>query len=393
MPDDVRLMAQLGIPAYRFSVAWPRVMPEGTGAVNDRGLDFYRRLVDRLLEHRITPVVTLFHWDLPQALGERGGWLARETIDAYVRYTEVVVRALGDRVPYWLTHNEPWCVGVLGYLLGIHAPGHRDLREALVAIHHLLVSHGRAVQAYRGSGARGAIGITLNLFHHEPETDSDADRRACVISDGYTNRWFLDALHGRGYPPDMVSLYEEKVGPLDFIRGDDLAVIAQTTDFLGVNYYARRMVRAEPTAVLGHRVVDEMAYLPLTGGGWGIYPAGLRAILLRLREDYGNPPVLITENGAIYEDTVGPDGKVHDPDRVAYLRDHIAAMGEAIAGGADVRGYFCWSLLDNLEWAEGYAKRFGVVYVDHATQQRIPKDSARFLAAVAAHNGLPRGAG
>lgn len=386
-PEDVDLMAELGIPWYRFSLAWPRIIPDGDGPVNEAALDVYRRLVDRLLERGIQPFAELYHWDLPQALQARGGWLARETIEHYLRYASAVWDALGDRVTTWTTHNEPWIIGVLGYLLGIHAPGVRDdWRAALTAMHHVLLSHGQATRLWRERAHPGEIGIVLNLFATEPAGDTDADREAARISDGFTNRWFLDALTYGRYPQDMLERYAPLAGGLDWIRDGDLAAIATPTDFLGVNYYARRLVRADPTGRLGIRVVDEAANatgLPLTGGGWAIHPQGLEDVLLRVHREYGAPVMFVTENGAIENDVIGPDGAVHDPERIAFLREHIAAVGRAIDRGADVRGYFVWSLMDNLEWADGYAKRFGLVYVDFPTQRRIPKDSARWYGEIA----------
>lgn len=389
--SDVDLLGEMGVTDYRFSIAWPRIIPDGDGAVDERGLDFYRRLVDRLLERGITPFAELHHWDLPQPLGDRGGWRSRETVADFVRYATVVWDALGDRVPRWTTHNEPWIIGVLGYLLGIHAPGVRDdLAGCLAVMHHVLLSHGQAVQAYRAAGHRGEIGLCLNLFATQPASATPEDRGAARISDGYTNRWFLDALFRGRYPDDMMALYDRLTGGVSALHAEDAATIATPIDLLGVNYYARRLVRADPTGRLGIRVVDEAANatgLPLTGGGWAIHPAGLEAVLRQVR-GYRDLPVYITENGAIEQDVVGDDGRVHDPERIGFLRAHIEAAARAIEAGVDLRGYFVWSFLDNLEWADGTTKRFGLVYVDYPTQRRIPKDSMAFYRDVIRRNGL-----
>ena len=390
--EDVDLMASLGLGAYRFSIAWPRVQPTGAGPVNGRGLDFYRRLVDRLRDRGITPVATLYHWDLPQALQERGGWVDRDTAARFAEYAAILFDALGPAVPMWITHNEPWCASILGHYRGVHAPGLTDLRLALVAAHHLLLSHGRAVVECRRRGA-GAIGIAPNLLPTWPATDAEADRAAARLSDGYTNRWFLDPVLRGSYPADLAAHYERRVGPLDFVRPGDLDLIGEPTDFLGVNYYRRRIVEAAPEDPLGWRVQEQQPGVPTTAVGSEIVPHCLTELLVRLRDDYGNVPIYITENGAAFADQVGPDGAVHDPERVAFLERHVAAAHRAIELGCDLRGYFAWSFMDNFEWAFGYAQRFGIVHVDHATQRRTPKDSARMWSALARTNRLePTGA-
>lgn len=386
--EDLDLAAAIGLRAYRFSIAWPRVVPDGRGAVNERGLDFYRRLLDGLGARGITPVVQLHHWDLPEALARRGGWLARETVDAFGAYAEVVLRALGDRAPVWITQNEPWIVCVLGYYLGLHAPGLRDLRLAVRAMHHVLLAHGRATRVYRALGLTGSVGITLNLLPAYPETDSQADHAAAHLSDGFTNRWYLDALYRAAYPEDLEAVYRRLTGPLDFIEAGDMREIAEPTDFLGVNYYARRLVRADAAAPFGHRVVDErQTGLPLTDDGTGIYPDGLRDCLVRVARDYGAPPLTVTENGCVCWDRPDEEGRVEDQGRIAYLRAHIAAAGDAIAAGADLRGYLVWSLLDNFEWSLGYARRYGLVHVDYGTLHHTPKTSAAFYRDVITRNG------
>jgi beta-glucosidase len=378
--------------AYRFSVAWPRIQPEGRGAPNQKGIDFYRRLVDRLHERGIRPAATLYHWDLPQALQEPGGgWQNRETVERFAEYAGIVYRALGDGVERWMTHNEPWCTAALGHRLGIHAPGIRDVAAELSAAHHVLLSHGVAVEAYRAAGLRAPIGIALNLMPTYPEDDTEADHRAAVLSDGYTNRWYLDPVFRGRYPDDMLA-YFGATWPLDAIRAGDAERIGQPIDFLGVNYYARRVVRARrpgEDAEFAWVVRSEgTTGIPTSDLGWEMTPETFLDLLVRLKEDYSSPAIYVTENGCSLNDVIAPDGGVHDPRRVEFLRTHLAAVEQAIGRGVDVRGYFAWSFMDNFEWAEGYGPRFGLTYVDYPSQRRIPKDSARWYADVAARNGL-----
>jgi beta-glucosidase len=376
--DDVELMTDLGLRAYRFSIAWPRIVPEGSGRVEQRGLDFYSRLVDRLLERGITPVPTLYHWDLPQALQDRyGGWTSRETALRFAEYADVVFRALGDRVSMWITLNEPWVAAFIGYWLGVHAPGIRDLGAAVSASHNLLVGHGLALQAYRARQATGQIGITLNLQPAYPATDSDADRAAARLSDGYTDRWFLDPVFGRGYPADMVALYADHGVDTSFAGEEDMRLISGGIDFLGVNYYTRRIV-ATGDEELAWTIVREPEDAERTDFDWVVIPEALDDLFARLRNDYPSLPIYVTENGAAYRDVIGPDGAVDDRQRISFLERHIAAAERAIAEGTDLRGYLVWSLLDNFEWAAGYWPRFGIVYVDFGTQRRVPKASAHW---------------
>ncbi|MGE5673011.1 MAG: GH1 family beta-glucosidase [Mycobacterium leprae] len=387
---DVDLMADLGLKGYRFSVAWPRVQPDGKGGVNQQGLDFYRRLVEKLLSRGITPMLTLNHWDIPQALQDQGGWTNRDMVGWFTDYAEIMARALGDQVPLWITHNEPWCVAFLGYYRGVHAPGvQNDLAAALKVSHHLNLSHGRTVQMARALGTKGKYGMALSLFPTYPkDPNSEADQAAARLSDGYTNRWFFDPMLKGSYPADMLAHYASLGVPLDFIREGDLAEIGGTADFVGANYYHRRMIEAKPGHDLGWVVHDRTPGTPTTDLGWEIVPFGLTDLLLRIKEEYGNVPVYITENGAVFNDKVDPDGEVRDPGRTAYLQAHFAAAHKAIAAGANLKGYFVWSFMDNFEWAFGYDKRFGLVYVDYATQRRIPKASAKFYSQVIARNGL-----
>jgi beta-glucosidase len=369
-PEDLDLMASLGVGAYRFSVAWPRIQPDGRGAANRKGIDFYRGLVEGMLERGISPLATLYHWDLPQRLQEEGGWASREIVDRYVDYAQLVFDALGDLVDRWITHNEPWVTAFLGYGYGVKAPGVADWPQALAAAHHALLSHGRAVNAFRADGGRGEIGITLDLTHVTGEPE--AVRRL----DGHRNRWFLDPVLRGGYPADLVELYEERVGSLDFVLEGDLEEMAAPIDFLGVNFYQPAVVRR--SSVDGPLAVEQVPWDgPRTAMGWTVEPSSLTALLLRLKRDYGDVPLMITENGASYDDPA-LDGQavIEDPQRVAFLRGHVEAVERAVEAGVDVRGYYVWSLLDNFEWEHGYDRRFGIVAVNFENLKRTPKRSA-----------------
>jgi beta-glucosidase len=381
--DDIALMRELGLQGYRFSIAWPRILPEGIGAINQSGLDFYDRLVDGLLEAGITPFATLYHWDLPQALQDEDGWANRAIVGAFEKYADIVSRRLGDRVKHWITHNEPWCTAFLGNYMGIHAPGMRE-GPALAVAHHLLLSHGTAVPVLRANSPGAHVGITLNFSPAYPASDSPDDQAAALRYDGFFNRWFLDPLYGRGYPADIVALYG---GMMPQIRSGDLETIATPTDFLGVNYYNRAVIRDDP-ATLPLRAGFVRPDGEYTAMDWEVYPDALRALLVRLHRDYAPGQLYITENGAAYDDTLTPHGAIHDEARTRYYAGHLAAAHAAIAEGAPLAGYFAWSLMDNFEWAEGYNKRFGLVYLDYTTQRRTPKDSARFYSAVIERNGL-----
>lgn len=390
--EDVALMADLGTSAYRFSISWPRVLPEGRGRPSEVGLGFYDRLVDELLSQGITPFVTLYHWDLPSALQRLGGWAARDTAHRFCDYAALVAERLGDRVKHWITHNEPWVAAILGHLMGVHAPGWEDPGLALQAGHHLLLSHGLAVPAIRAASGEGArVGITLNFSPAYPASDSPEDAAAARLHDGQANRWFADPLYRGAYPEDVWALYGHAVPR---IAPEDMAVIARPIDFLGVNYYTRAVVRHREVAPATGVPVQGPPYETVCPEGeytamdWEVFPQGLTDLLLRLEADYAPGALYVTENGCAYEDAVAEDGRVHDDRRVAYYRLHLGACLDAIERGAPLRGYFAWSLLDNFEWAFGYSRRFGLVYVDYATQRRIPKDSARYYASVARANAL-----
>jgi beta-glucosidase len=373
--EDVDLMASLGVQGYRFSISWPRVLPDGTGNPSQAGLDFYRRLVAVLRDRGIEPVATLYHWDLPQRLHDEGGWPSRATAYRFADYAAIVFEALGDGVDRWITQNEPWVTAFLGHAFGTKAPGTRDWRAAGAASHHLLLSHGLATRAFREVGpANGTIGIALNLTPVLPASESDEDAEAAVRYDGFHNRWFLEPVFRGSYPDDVVAELERLAGPFDAVETGDLELIAAPTDFLGVNYYSRTRVRADDASPF--RAASAAPELPTTHMGWEVAPDALHDLLLRLRNDYGPLPLLITENGAAYDDPVPTDGVVDDPERAAFLRRHIQALERAVQDGVRVDGYYAWSLLDNFEWEHGYGKRFGLVYVDYATQRRIPKRSA-----------------
>jgi len=366
---DVALMRELGIDAFRFSIAWPRVIPEPRGAVNEKGLDFYDRLVDELLANGVEPCATLYHWDLPQAIEDEGGWTSRDIVEVFVEYVEPVVDRLGDRVKRWITHNEPWVVAWLGYGFGKHAPGRASREDAVRATHHLLLSHGRAVEVIRREVSDAEVGITLNLGHVEPATPSDADRAAAREADGFGNRLYLDPLYRAEYPADVL----ERLGPAaPPVEDGDMELIAIETDFLGVNTYARSVVEAGPDGRPVHQRVPGSVY---TAMDWEVYPDALQKLLVRVRDDYAPPAIYVTENGAAFDDVRDHEGRVRDPERQAYIAGHIASVGGAIDQGVPVKGYFVWSLLDNFEWAHGYSKRFGLVYVDYPTLARVPKDS------------------
>jgi len=382
--EDVALMRELGLGAYRFSIAWGRVLPEGTGRINERGLDFYRRLVDALREAGIAPVVTLYHWDLPAALDDRGGWLNPDAAAWFAEYAAVCFRALDDRVELWATLNEPWVITDGGYLTGVLAPGHRSHFAAARAAHNLLRAHSAAVDAYRAAG-RARIGIVVNLEPKHPASDRPEDQAAAARADVYLNRHFLDPLLLGLYPQELPAIYGEAWSE-DFDR--EAPSLHVPIDWLGVNYYTRNVVRHQPAAwpTGAERVRQERSLH--TEMDWEVYPAGLEETLRWVAGRYGDVPLYVTENGAAFYDPPSPlDGAVDDPLRTAYLREHLRAVSRALAAGIDVRGYFVWSLLDNFEWSHGFSKRFGIVHVDFATQQRTPKASARFYSAVMRSGG------
>ena len=387
--EDVALMCGLGLHAYRFSLSWPRLLPTGRGAVNQKGLDFYSRLVDALLEAGIQPFVTLFHWDLPQVLQDAGGWRNRATAEAFAEYTDVAGRALGDRVKRWFTLNEPQAVLAAGHEHAWHAPGLNDPASVPLVAHHLMLAHGWSTSVLRSTAPGAEVGIALDIWPQEPASGSNADARLSQWLDCLANRRFLDVIFGRGYPAEIETHYRRlgywPEGVDDFVKDGDLAAIAVPLDFLGINHYSRNVVR-------DHDASDNLPSTVVAGNktdmGWEVYPNGLYTILMRISREYGPCKIYITENGASYGDAPSPDGQVHDARRLNYLRDYFTAAHRAIQEGVPLAGYFVWSLMDNFEWAAGYTQRFGIVWVDYQTQQRIVKDSGLWYRQVIADNGF-----
>ena len=396
--EDLSLLQRLGVQGYRFSIAWPRVMPGGRGSVNAAGLDFYDSLVDGLLEAGIRPFATLNHWDLPQSLQDEGGWPARRTAEAFVAYAEAVSMRLGDRVQDWTTHNEPWCVATLGHEQGLHAPGLRDPVKALRAAHHLLLSHGWAVSTLRRNSHGARVGIVLNLVPAYSASSSVADLDAARRLDGAANRWYLDPLFRGAYPPDAVAdrveAGELPGGEMPWVAETDLRTIAAPTDFLGVNYYSRAIVRSDrvPEAANAPRTLSEPSPHQLTDTGWEVFPQGLHDMLLRIHREYRPAMIYVTECGAAYDSDQLPGPRLADARRQGFLREHLLAAHRAIADGVPLAGLFVWTLVDNFEWAHGYSRRFGVVALDRETQERTLRDSARWYQGVIAANAVDDGA-
>jgi beta-glucosidase len=382
--QDVALMRELGLKAYRFSVSWSRVLPQGRGPVNPAGLDYYDRLVDTLLENGIEPLVTLYHWDLPAALDDRGGWLNPEIADWFADYGSLMYRKLDGRVKTWATLNEPWVVTDGGYLHGALAPGHKNRFEAPIASHNLMRAHGSAVKAYRAEG-RHRVGLVVNLEPKYPASQDPADLAAVARADAYMNRQYLDPVFLGRYPEEMKEIFGEAWPDWP---AEDFALIAQPIDWLGVNYYTRNVTRHDPASWPLKAAAVRQPQATYTETGWEVFPQGLTDILVWVRDRYGDIPLQVTENGAAFFDPPqAEDARVQDPLRVSYLRKHLLAVHDAIARGVKVEGYMVWSLLDNLEWSLGFSKRFGIVHVNFATQERTPKDSGRFYAQVVASNG------
>jgi len=374
--QDLDLARDLGINSYRFSVAWSRIFPEGFGnKPNSKGLDFYSRLVDGLLSRGIEPWPTLYHWDLPQALQERGGWKSRDTVAAFTDYAHAVSHHLADRVKHWITHNEPWCTAFLGHYEGVHAPGEKDIGAALQVCHHVLLSHGMAIPAIKANASAAKVGIALSLHPLIPASDQLQDANATIRHDGLRNRWFLDPLYGRGYPTEIMELFG-KDAPV--IEEGDLSIIATSTDFLGVNYYFPETVEDAPGLGPVSTRVIERNNMERTDFGWEVSPEGMVTLLHRVAKEYEPSEIYITENGSTYDDIVTQDGRITDFERRSYLVRHLAALKRAMVGGVPVKGYFAWSLLDNFEWAEGYARRFGLIHVDYPSQQRRLKLSGEW---------------
>ncbi|MCA9900047.1 MAG: beta-glucosidase [Anaerolineales bacterium] len=390
-PEDMALMASLNIQAYRFSVSWPRILPNGGNQINEAGLDHYDRLVDGLLEAGIRPFITLYHWELPQTLQDAGGWPERSTVDHFVQLADVVSRRLGDRVHNWITHNEPWCTSMLSHQIGLHAPGWRNWPAALAAAHHVLLSHGTAVPAIRANAPQAEVGIAPNYEPAYPLTRSPEDIEAARIWDGYYIRWFNDPLFGRHYPADMVAYYQEKgylPHGLNFVQPGDMETIAVPVDFIGINNYTRQIMSGKVSLDQFQTAASPNPNATYTEMNWEVYPDGLYDLLNRLHFDYQAPKIYITENGCSYGDGPDKNGRIHDTRRIDYLRSYLTGVHRAIGNGVPVAGYFVWSFMDNFEWSLGYSQRFGMVYVDYQTQQRLPKESAYWYKDVISHNQL-----
>lgn len=386
--EDVELMAALGLNTYRFSISWPRIFPAGGGQPNEKGLDFYRRLVDNLQQYGIKAAATLYHWDLPQALQDKGGWSNRDTARYFAEYGAHLFEKLDLPVDLWITLNEPWVIAYLGHAFGVHAPGDTDFGTALQVGHNLLLGHGLAVKAFR-EAKRGSeqIGITLNLAPIQPNSDAEADLEAARRSDGFMNRWFLDPLLKGSYPQDLVELFARRFQMPEQENGD-FEIIAEPIDFLGINNYTRVLVESTGVAddFMGNPVnPPDQEYTEM---GWEVYPEGLYELLSRVHRDYGPLPLYVTENGAAFDDQLSAGGVVEDPRRASYLEGYLLACWKAIEEGVPLKGYYAWSLLDNFEWAFGYSKRFGLIYIDYPTQKRYLKKSAHWYKEVIARNGL-----
>lgn len=385
--EDINLMRMLGLQHYRLSIGWPRIVPDESGKIEQRGLDFYDRLIDTLLEAGITPYTTLYHWDLPFWLQQKGGWANRETVDAFLNYTKTVVQSLSDRVHNWITLNEPWVAAFCGNVSGVHAPGITDVKTALQVAHNMLLAHGKAVNLIKEEASDAKVGIANNLAWVESATSKSEDVLAAQRWDDAYNRWFMDPLFKGSYPEQLVEYY----GPfMPTILDGDMEVIASPMDFLGLNYYTRRLVIHDvDDGFIEAKQVYRSHVKRSEFEEFEIWPEGLYKVLVRIKEEYTELPIYITENGTTLMDELSEDGCVHDPDRVSYLREHFAAVHQAIVEGCNVNGFFVWSFVDNFEWGFGYTKRFGIVYVDHNDNlRRIPKDSAHFLSQVLRSNSL-----
>ena len=375
-PEDIAIMKELGLRGYRFSISWPRIFPDGKGAVNQKGLDYYSRLTDALLEAGITPFPTLYHWDLPQALQDEGGWANRDIVGHFTRYAETVTNALGDRIKNWMIFNEPWVFTFLGYLMGLHAPGIRDSAMCMRATHIVNLAQSSALKAMRATGKPDAIGTAFSMSSTYPASDSEEDRAAAERQHNFSNEWFLHPMYHGEYPQAYVD-QARAVERMD-IRPGDMDAIRDKLDFIGINLYQRAIVAAAPQdRNTGARGVPGPG--PRTDFNWEEWPAALYQMIMRVSKDYDRPPIFVTENGCSFADGPGPDGRVHDDRRTQFLQGYIGQVGRAIEEGADVRGYYCWTLIDNFEWAAGTSQRFGIVHVDFDTQKRTIKDSGYWM--------------
>lgn len=384
--DDIKLMKEIGIKYYRYSLSWPRIFPDGTGKPNEKGLDFYKRLTDKLLENGITPAITLFHWDLPQIIEDKGGWANRETVKYFEDYSAYVLKTFGDVVPMWFTHNEPFVYSFLGHAYGIHAPGYTDTARALNVTHNLLLSHGKVVSMYRNMNLNGKIGMALNLSTKYPVSQKEEDINAAILSDGFVFRWYLDPLYKGSYPKDVLEYYSRRNINFEYPQ-EDLKIIKEPTDFLALNYYEPEFVRYDKDAEFVG-INNELTNYERTEMNWIVEPKGLYDLLVRLDRDYGKPNLFVSENGAAFKDVVESDGSIRDDRRINYVREHLLACNKAIQDGVNLKGYFLWSFMDNFEWSFGYSKRFGIVHVDFNTLKRTIKQSGYWYKDVIANNGI-----
>ncbi|MDP4090500.1 MAG: GH1 family beta-glucosidase [Bacillota bacterium] len=383
--EDVKLMKELGLKSYRFSISWPRIFPDGDGKLNVKGMEFYKKLVNLLLENDIIPNATLYHWDLPQKLQDKGGWTNRETADRFADFAGYVFKELGDLVPFWATLNEPAAAAFAGYAAGVHAPGLNNPEVCLAVAHNLLLAHGKAVKAYRQLGLKGKIGIVLDMWHNYPATDSEEDIKAAWINNNTINKWFSDPVF-KGLYPTIPGEPGQFGMSLPEVQQGDMELISTPVDFLGLNVYSRNVVKANPDIPNGIEVVPQNG--AVTDIGWEVYPQVIYDLLTLLHKEYNGIDIYITENGAAFRDTVNSEGRVEDDDRVDYLRRHFEQAHRAIEAGVNLKGYYVWSLMDNFEWAEGYTKRFGIVHVDFDTLTRTPKNSALWYSEVIRENGF-----
>lgn len=384
MAQDVQLMKDLGLKSYRFSISWPRIFPAGRGQINQRGLDFYKRLINQLLKADISPMATLYHWDLPQKLQEIGGWVNRDVAKYFVEYANLLFQELGELVPQWITFNEPWVIAFCGHAFGEMAPGFTSYQTALEVSHLLLVAHGMTVQSFRQTNCSGEIGITLNLTPAYPASQSVVDQKSAQMQNDFVNNWYLQPLFKGSYPEELFKFYHDKVGEFSITDGD-LTMISQEIDFLGINNYSRNLIKHNPTANLLETEEVKLAENEYTEMGWEVYPEGIYDLLLGVKKEYNPKAIYITENGAAYADQL-TQNRVHDSERIAYLKGHLRSLHKAIEQGVPLKGYYVWSLFDNFEWAFGYSKRFGLIYIDYDKLTRIFKDSAYWYQQVIKNN-------
>ncbi|MDQ2087033.1 GH1 family beta-glucosidase [Herbivorax sp. ANBcel31] len=384
--EDISLMKKIGLESYRFSISWPRIFPEGKGQVNEKGLDFYKRLTYELLENGIKPAVTLYHWELPQKLQDIGGWQNRDLTDYFADYAGFIFKKLGDLIPFWITHNEPWVTAFLGHMTGEHAPGIKDLKTALDVSHNLLLSHGKTIDIYRQLNLSGKIGMALNFSTKYPASDKKDDILACELSDGVLNKWFLYPLFKGEYPQDVVKFYSDRGINFDF-PSEDMKIIGADMDFLAINYYTSEFVKYDPVNGFAG-INDKLNQFEKTQMDWIVYPKGLYDLLLRLDNDCNKIDLIISENGAAFEDKIDESGQINDVKRMNYIKEHLIQAHKAIEKGVNLKGYYLWSLMDNFEWSFGYTKKFGIIHVNNKNQKRTIKNSGYLYKDIIKNNGF-----